>query len=92
VRRVNAIMSEIKLADTEQSEGIGQITKAMEQLDEVTQQNAALVEQAAAAAASLEQQAGDLKELVSVFHITGFAEITPVETVRRGQKFRLQHA
>ncbi len=92
VRRVNAIMSEIKRADTEQSEGIGQITKAMEQLDEVTQQNAALVEQAAAAAASLEQQARDLKELVSVFHITGFAEITPVKTGRSEKQLRLQHA
>lgn len=69
VRRVNAIMAEITTADGEQSSGIGQINQAIMQLDQVTQQNAALVEEAAAAAASLEDQARALIELVSVFKL-----------------------
>jgi hypothetical protein len=60
-------MSEIAEAATEQSTGIDQVNLAVAQMDEVTQQNAALVEQAAAAASSLEEQARRLTEAVSVF-------------------------
>jgi methyl-accepting chemotaxis protein len=69
VRHVSSIMDEISAASTEQSHGIDQIAKAIAQMDEVTQQNAALVEQAAAAADSLEDQASRLRATVSVFRI-----------------------
>jgi methyl-accepting chemotaxis protein len=69
VRRVTDIMAEITAASHEQSTGIEQVNQAIAQMDEVTQQNAALVEEAAAAAASLEDQASNLSELVDVFRI-----------------------
>jgi methyl-accepting chemotaxis protein len=69
-RRVTDIMAEINAASTEQSAGIDQVNQAIIQMDQVTQQNAALVEQAAAAAASLEVEADGLSELVGVFQIT----------------------
>ena len=77
VEQVNAIVNEISVASTEQSEGIQLVNDAVAQLDDMTQQNAALVEQAAAAAASMRGQAGELTELVSVFRIEGQAVITP---------------
>ena len=57
VKRVTDIMGEISAASQEQSAGIEQVNQAVTQMDEVTQQNAALVEQAAAAAESLQEQA-----------------------------------
>ncbi|HEY0295531.1 MAG TPA: methyl-accepting chemotaxis protein, partial [Bordetella sp.] len=69
VKRVTDIMGEISAASEEQSGGIDQVNRAVSQMDEVTQQNAALVEQAAAAAGSLEEQARHLAEAVSVFKI-----------------------
>ncbi|SEA09203.1 methyl-accepting chemotaxis protein [Paraburkholderia sartisoli] len=68
ITRVSAIMSEIAAAALEQSTGIDQVNLAVAQMDEVTQQNAALVEQAAAAASSLEDQARRLTAAVAVFH------------------------
>jgi methyl-accepting chemotaxis protein len=67
VKRVTDIMSEISAASNEQSQGIEQINTAITQMDEVTQQNAALVEEAAAAAESLEEEAQNLIRSVSVF-------------------------
>jgi methyl-accepting chemotaxis protein len=67
-------MSEIASASMEQTVGIEQITSAVSQMDEVTQQNAALVEQAAAAAASLQEQAASLAEVVSVFKVVQEAD------------------
>ncbi|WP_310633668.1 methyl-accepting chemotaxis protein [Paraburkholderia sp.] len=67
IGRVSAIMGEIASAATEQSTGIDQVNLAVAQMDQVTQQNAALVEQAAAAAASLEDQARRLASAVAVF-------------------------
>ena len=67
IARVSAIMGEIAAAATEQSTGIDQVNLAVAQMDEVTQQNAALVEQAAAAASSLEDQARRLTSAVAVF-------------------------
>jgi methyl-accepting chemotaxis protein len=58
VRRVTDIMGEISAASAEQSTGIEQVGQAVTQMDSVTQQNAALVEEAAAAAQSLAEQAG----------------------------------
>jgi methyl-accepting chemotaxis protein-1 (serine sensor receptor) len=67
VQRVTDIMGEISAASEEQSGGIDQVARAVTQMDEVTQQNAALVEQAAAAAASLESQAQALRAAVAIF-------------------------
>ncbi|WP_233853496.1 methyl-accepting chemotaxis protein [Paraburkholderia sp. HD33-4] len=69
VQSVSTMMSEITSASIEQSAGIGQIGDAVQQLDQVTQQNAALVEESAAAAASLKQQAAELDRLVAVFKV-----------------------
>ncbi|OZA12772.1 MAG: hypothetical protein B7X94_03365 [Hydrogenophilales bacterium 17-62-8] len=64
-------MGEIAAASQEQSAGIEQVNQAITQMDDVTQQNAALVEQAAAAAMSLQEQAHKLSEAVSVFKLDG---------------------
>jgi methyl-accepting chemotaxis protein len=67
IKRVNDIMSEIAAASSEQATGIDEVGKAITQMDEVTQQNAALVEEAAAAAESLQSQAIQLTERVASF-------------------------
>eukprot|EP01042_Synura_sphagnicola_P036639 gene36639-biopygen15293 len=69
VRRVTDIVSEISAASTEQSTGIEEINRAITQMDEVTQQNAALVEQAAAAAQSLQDQSTRLSQVISIFKL-----------------------
>jgi methyl-accepting chemotaxis protein len=69
VRRVNDIIHEITAASSEQSQGIGQVNSAVSSLDQMTQQNAALVEQSAAAAESLKDQASTLHDLVARFHL-----------------------
>ncbi|HWZ47270.1 MAG TPA: methyl-accepting chemotaxis protein [Herbaspirillum sp.] len=69
VKRVTDVVAEISAAGQEQSAGIDQVNLAITQMDEVTQQNAALVEEAAAAAASLQDQAASLAQLVSVFKL-----------------------
>jgi len=69
ITRVTDIMSEIASASAEQTVGIEQVNESITQMDSVTQQNAALVEEAAAAAASLEEQAATLARLVSVFNV-----------------------
>jgi len=69
VRRVTDVMAEITAASQEQSDGIGQVNLAITQMDQTTQQNAALVEQAAAAAQSLQNQASRLTTSISVFKI-----------------------
>ncbi len=69
VRRVTDIMGEISSASLEQESGIGQINMAITEMDNVTQQNAALVEQSAAAAGALEEQADGLAKLVSTFKL-----------------------
>ena len=71
VRRVADLMGEIRTASREQSEGIDQINQAVGQMDQVTQQNAALVEEAAAATKALEHQAEGLVNTVSVFRLDG---------------------
>ncbi|WP_085316115.1 methyl-accepting chemotaxis protein [Derxia lacustris] len=71
VQRVSDIIGEITAAAGEQSQGIGQVNGAVGQLDRMTQQNAALVEQSAAAAASLKEQADRLADVVGVFRLRG---------------------
>jgi methyl-accepting chemotaxis protein len=69
VRRVTDLMGEIAASSYEQHKGIEQVNQAVSQMDEVTQQNAALVEEAAAAAQSMNQQAGVLRDAVAIFRI-----------------------
>ncbi|MDD0816049.1 Cache 3/Cache 2 fusion domain-containing protein [Curvibacter sp. HBC28] len=70
VQRVGDIIGEISSAAVEQSNGIGQVNGAVNQLDQMTQQNAALVEQSAAAAASLRDQATRLSEAIQAFKLS----------------------
>ncbi|MDB5998835.1 MAG: hypothetical protein JWP52_534, partial [Rhizobacter sp.] len=70
VQRVTDMIGEITHAATEQSQGIGQINNSVTQLDEMTQQNAALVEESAAAAASLQDQAQRLAGVVGTFRLS----------------------
>ncbi|MBU9243718.1 methyl-accepting chemotaxis protein [Burkholderia multivorans] len=69
IARVAGIMTEIAAASNEQRDGIEQVNRAVSQMDQVSQQNAALVEQAAAAAASLEEQAEGLRRAVGAFRV-----------------------
>ncbi|MBH2938799.1 Tar ligand binding domain-containing protein [Serratia marcescens] len=69
VTRVTDIMGEIASASDEQSRGIEQVTQAVTQMDQVTQQNAALVEESASAATALEEQAITLADAVAVFRL-----------------------
>jgi methyl-accepting chemotaxis protein len=69
VQQVTSIMGEIVEASREQSAGIAQVNLAVTDIDSTTQQNAALVEQAAAAAGSLQEQAANLQQVVSVFKL-----------------------
>jgi methyl-accepting chemotaxis protein len=69
VKRVTGIISEITEASREQTSGIEQINVAITQMDDVTQRNASLVEEAAAAAEALKSQAGKLVQLVNVFRL-----------------------
>jgi methyl-accepting chemotaxis protein len=78
IERVAGIMGEITHASHQQSGGIAQVHQAISDMDSATQQNAALVEEAAAAAASMHEQAGQLVEVVSVFRVaTGAAPMAP---------------
>ena len=70
------MMAEISASSLEQSTGIEQVNQAVVQMDEMTQQNAALVEQAASAAASLHEQTRHLKAAVSVFKIPDEGRVT----------------
>jgi methyl-accepting chemotaxis protein len=70
VQRVSDIIGEITAAAGEQSDGIGQVNVAVNQLDQMTQQNAALVEESAAAAESLKEQASRLNQAIAVFRTT----------------------
>ncbi|MFZ4878505.1 methyl-accepting chemotaxis protein [Janthinobacterium sp. Mn2066] len=69
IRRVTDIMAEISAAGREQEMGIGQINQAVAEMDTVTQQNAALVEEAAAASAAMQEQAAALSAMVSIFKV-----------------------
>ena len=69
VNKVNTLMEQISVASEEQSRGISQVGQAVTEMDGVTQQNAALVQQSAAAAASLEEQAQQLTRSISSFSL-----------------------
>ncbi|MFN3375569.1 MAG: methyl-accepting chemotaxis protein [Burkholderiaceae bacterium] len=74
VQRVADIIGEIRAATMEQSQGIAQVNTAMNQLDQMTQQNSALVEESTAAADSLREQALKLTEVVALFRVGGGAD------------------
>ena len=84
VKRVTDIMGEITVASHEQENGIEQINQAVSEMDAVTQQNAALVEQAAAAAQSLREQSAQLAQTVSVFR-TGESERRAAQAAQGAQ-------
>ena len=73
VNKVHTLMEQISVASEEQSRGIGQVGQAVTEMDGVTQQNAALVQQSAAAAASLEEQAQQLSQSISSFSLPATA-------------------
>jgi len=83
VKRVTDIVGEISSATQEQSAGLGEINQAIAQMDETTQQNAALVEQAAAAAQSLQEQAGKLAQTVSIFKMDARMQIVQAAPAKR---------
>jgi methyl-accepting chemotaxis protein len=99
VKKVADIMAEITTASVEQSTGIEQVNQAVAQMDEVTQQNAALVEEAAGASAALQEQAVSLAQIVHVFHlddqpITALA-LSPVrskQAIQDGRSLTRGHA
>jgi methyl-accepting chemotaxis protein len=70
IKRVTDLMGEISAASNEQSQGVSQVGEAVTQMDQVTQQNAALVEEMAAAASSLNNQAQDLVSTVAFFKLS----------------------
>lgn len=84
IRRAADIMGEISAASDEQATGITQVSEAVTKMDQATQQNAALVEQTAAAASTLESQARDLVGVVSVFKLANDIAQRPA-TPRRGR-------
>jgi methyl-accepting chemotaxis protein len=69
VQRVSDIIGEVTASAAEQSQGIGQVNQAVTELDQMTQQNAALVEQSAAAAESLKEQAARMSDVVGAFRV-----------------------
>ena len=77
VQRVSDIMGEISAASAEQNTSVGQIGQAVSQIDQVTQHNAALVEESAAAATSLQQQAQQLVQAVAVFQLSHDQQAAP---------------
>ncbi|HJV74633.1 MAG TPA: methyl-accepting chemotaxis protein [Noviherbaspirillum sp.] len=87
VNRVTDIMGEITAASAEQTTGIEHISRAISEMDKVTQQNAALVEEAATASASMQEQAADLARLVSLFRLDGMPALQP-----EGQHPPAQHS
>ncbi len=86
VRRVTDIMAEIAAASDEQSRGIQQVSLAVTEMDNVTQQNASLVEEASAAAAALEEQASRLTQAVAAFHLSDSATQNTVPVVMKSDR------
>lgn len=93
IKRVTDIMAEISAASLEQSSGIEQVNTAITQMDDVTQQNAALVEEAAAAAESLEEQAQQMVQVVTRFKLDEKVQgqkLVEGKKVRRGESLSIK--
>ncbi|WP_374607142.1 methyl-accepting chemotaxis protein [Diaphorobacter nitroreducens] len=82
VRRVSDLIGEITASSTEQRDGIGQVNQAVANLDQMTQQNAALVEESSAAAAAMHEQAQRLAQVVAVFNVGNGAVAAPRSAAR----------
>ena len=91
VKRVNDPIAEISSASAEQSAGLAQVREAVNQLDQVTQQDAALVEESAAAADSLKQQAANLALVVGVFKLSHDAQASQAAALHRSAERRGPH-
>ena len=90
IKRVADIINEISTASVEQNLGVGQINEAIIQLDHTTQQNAALVEESAAAALSLKRQAQELVSAVAVFKLAdGQREANPPDVTPQAPALKL---
>jgi len=87
IHQVSQLVEEIAAAAVEQSQGIVQVQQAVNQMDDVTQQNAALVEEASAASQSLQEQAGNLNQLVGKFHVAAAGEVQQKQAVARTASF-----
>ena len=92
IKRVADIMADITAAALEQSSGIEQVNQAVMQMDQVTQQNAALVEEAAAAAESMQHQSQGLAQAVSVFKVAHSTHGVPAEARRNSASLEEQSA
>ena len=82
MQRVSDLIGEITASATEQRDGIAQVNQAVTHLDQMTQQNAALVEESTAAAASMRDQAQHLAEVVSMFNVGAVATRAPAAAPR----------
>ena len=91
IRHVNDIVGEISAASAEQSTGVTQVSEAVGQMDRNTQQNAALVEQSAAAASSLQTQAEQLVQAVSVFQLAHYAPSAFTHTATSAPQSPMAH-
>ncbi|MBY4952387.1 methyl-accepting chemotaxis protein [Pantoea sp. DY-17] len=87
IHQVSQLVEEIAAAAVEQSQGIVQVQQAVNQMDDVTQQNAALVQEASAASQSLQEQAGNLNQLVGKFHVAAAGEVQQKQAVVRTPSF-----
>ena len=89
IRRVTDIMGEISAASNEQAAGVAQVGEAVTQMDQATQQNAALVEEMAAAASSLKSQANELVQVVAAFKLDeGMSSARPLQSPMRSSAHR----
>ncbi len=84
IQRVADMVSEISAASSEQTAGVGQVGEAVTQLDQTTQQNAALVEEMAAAACSLQTQAHQMVSAIAQFNLGGASASPGVPNRARG--------
>ncbi|MBD9659862.1 methyl-accepting chemotaxis protein [Pantoea sp. PNT03] len=87
IHQVSQLVEEIAAAAVEQSQGIVQVQQAVNQMDDVTQQNAALVQEASAASQSLQEQAGNLNQLVGKFNVAAAGEVQQKQAVVRTASF-----
>ncbi len=85
IKKVSDVVAEIAAASQEQSDGIDQVNKAIMQMDEMTQQNAALVEQSAAASHEMEEQAHSLSQLMDYFKLSSTGNVTKAVVAKPGQ-------
>ena len=93
IKKVSAVVSDIANASLEQSSGIEEINKALTQMDEITQQNSALVEENAATTKTLEQQARAMDERVAFFRLRdGGAQERPAATAEPASSNRMQRS